>query len=122
MFALAGGSSVNGASYLYGATSGLNDVADGSNGACGTYLCTAEPGYDGPTGVGTPNGVSAFPACARQGLQPRGLPGNANHHRRGRHLVHRNPELIHRLQLGGEPQLGLLAAFRRERLLQRQPG
>ena len=40
---------------------GLNDVTSGSNGSCGgSYLCTAGPGYDGPTGLGTPNGVTAF--------------------------------------------------------------
>ena len=39
----------------------LNDVTSGSNGSCGgTYLCTAGPGYDGPTGMGTPNGVGAY--------------------------------------------------------------
>jgi subtilase family serine protease len=39
----------------------LNDVTSGSNGSCGsTYLCTAGPGYDGPTGLGTPNGAKAF--------------------------------------------------------------
>jgi hypothetical protein len=40
----------------------LNDVTSGSNTkakekSCGTYLCTAGPGYDGPTGLGTPNGA-----------------------------------------------------------------
>ena len=35
------------------------DVTTGNNGACSTaYFCTAEPGYDGPTGWGTPNGLS----------------------------------------------------------------
>jgi hypothetical protein len=29
------------------------------NNVCG-YLCTAMPGYDGPTGMGTPNGTSGF--------------------------------------------------------------
>jgi N-acetylneuraminic acid mutarotase len=39
----------------------LNDVTSGSNGTCDpSYLCTAGPGYDGPTGLGTPNGTSAF--------------------------------------------------------------
>ena len=39
----------------------LNDVVSGSNGSCGgTYFCTAGVGYDGPTGLGTPNGVTAF--------------------------------------------------------------
>jgi N-acetylneuraminic acid mutarotase len=48
-------------SYPYAATSALNDVTSGSNGTCSpAYLCTAGPGYDGPTGLGTPNGVSAF--------------------------------------------------------------
>ncbi len=48
-------------SYPYARTSALNDVTEGSNGSCGgSYLCTAGPGYDGPTGLGTPEGVSAF--------------------------------------------------------------
>jgi subtilase family serine protease len=39
----------------------LNDVTSGANGSCGkTYLCTADPGYDGPTGLGTPKGVTGF--------------------------------------------------------------
>ena len=39
----------------------LNDVVSGSNGSCGgTYFCTAGVGYDGPTGLGTPNGPTAF--------------------------------------------------------------
>jgi N-acetylneuraminic acid mutarotase len=46
--------------FPYGRTTALNDVTSGSNGACGTYLCQAGPGYDGPTGLGTPDGVSAF--------------------------------------------------------------
>jgi hypothetical protein len=39
----------------------LNDVTSGSNGSCSpTILCTAGPGWDGPTGWGTPNGIGAF--------------------------------------------------------------
>lgn len=39
----------------------FHDVTSGSNGNCGgTYLCTAGTGYDGPTGLGTPNGTGAF--------------------------------------------------------------
>ena len=38
----------------------LFDVTAGRNGHCGSYLCTAGPGYDGPTGLGTPNGINAF--------------------------------------------------------------
>ena len=37
------------------------DVTGGSTGVCGgSYLCTSVPGYDAPTGVGTPNGVGGF--------------------------------------------------------------
>ncbi|MET7346671.1 S53 family peptidase [Streptomyces mirabilis] len=47
--------------YASAGTSALNDVTSGSNGSCGSsYLCTAKSGYDGPTGWGTPEGVSAF--------------------------------------------------------------
>jgi hypothetical protein len=46
---------------LYGHTANLFDIKTGSNGSCGgTYLCTAGTGYDGPTGLGTPNGTFAF--------------------------------------------------------------
>jgi len=45
----------------YGHTTSLNDVTSGSNGSCGgTYLCTGAVGYDGPTGLGTPIGTTAF--------------------------------------------------------------
>ncbi|MFI9272830.1 putative Ig domain-containing protein [Kitasatospora sp. NPDC052896] len=48
-------------SYPYAHPSSLNDVTTGSNGTCSpSYLCTAGPGYDGPTGLGTPNGTAAF--------------------------------------------------------------
>ncbi|WP_127353859.1 carboxypeptidase regulatory-like domain-containing protein [Actinacidiphila soli] len=48
-------------SLPYQNTGNLNDVTSGSNGSCNSsYLCTAGPGYDGPTGLGTPNGVAAF--------------------------------------------------------------
>lgn len=48
-------------STLYANPSALNDVTAGSTGTCTpSYLCTAGPGYDGPTGLGTPNGSAAF--------------------------------------------------------------
>ncbi len=48
-------------SYPYADPSALNDVTSGANGTCTpAYLCTAEPGYDGPTGLGTPGGLAAF--------------------------------------------------------------
>ncbi|HTL86155.1 MAG TPA: S53 family peptidase [Acidimicrobiia bacterium] len=62
VYALAGnGASISSPSYAYSHSSSLFDVTSGSNGSCGGgYLCTAGPGYDGPTGLGTPNGVGAF--------------------------------------------------------------
>ena len=39
----------------------LNDVTTGANGGCGDiYFCSSGPGYDGPTGLGTPNTGRAF--------------------------------------------------------------
>ncbi len=38
----------------------LYDITSGSNGSCGAPLCTAGKGWDGPTGLGTPNGAGAF--------------------------------------------------------------
>ena len=62
VYALAGNAaSVTYGSYPYSHTSALHDVTSGSNGTCTTsYLCNAGPGYDGPTGLGTPNGIGAF--------------------------------------------------------------
>lgn len=48
------------AQSLYTNAADLNDVLSGDNGDCGTYICDAGPGYDGPTGNGTPNGLKAF--------------------------------------------------------------
>jgi subtilase family serine protease len=49
------------ASYIYAHTSSLFDITAGADGSCGgSYLCTAKPGYDGPTGWGTPDGIAAF--------------------------------------------------------------
>ena len=49
------------ASTLYANPGSLNDVTSGSDGGCSpSYLCTAGAGYDGPTGLGTPNGLGAF--------------------------------------------------------------
>jgi subtilase family serine protease len=63
VYALAG----NGATLTYGSQSyrvakaNLYDIIMGNNGSCSpAYLCTAEKGYDGPTGNGTPHGVGAF--------------------------------------------------------------
>jgi subtilase family serine protease len=61
VYALAGNAaSVTYGSYPYTHTSSLHDVTSGSNGSCGSYLCTAGAGYDGPTGLGSPNGTGGF--------------------------------------------------------------
>jgi len=67
VYALAGHAGANDtpASYPYADTAALFDITSGSNGSCGSsYLCTAKAGYDGPTGLGTPNGTGAFSAPA----------------------------------------------------------
>lgn len=62
VYALAGNAGgVIAGSFPYGRTGSLFDVTAGSNGACGgSYLCTAVAGFDGPTGLGTPNGTGGF--------------------------------------------------------------
>jgi len=60
VFALAGGVVNLSASYPYGHSSSLYDVTSGSNGSCGNILCNATTGWDGPTGLGTPNSTGAF--------------------------------------------------------------
>ncbi|WP_225846594.1 carboxypeptidase regulatory-like domain-containing protein [Streptomyces sp. HPF1205] len=79
VYALAG-SPVTGsypAAYPYHAAGALNDVTQGDDASCadrslcgyGTtpdcaplWTCAARPGYDGPTGLGTPDGTAAFRA------------------------------------------------------------
>jgi subtilase family serine protease len=62
VYALAGNaSSITYGSFPYSNTGALFDVTSGSNGSCGgTYLCMATVGFDGPTGLGTPNGIGGY--------------------------------------------------------------
>jgi hypothetical protein len=64
MIALAGNASaLPNASYIYSHASKLYDVTSGTNAnwdCGGDYLCNAKAGYDGPTGMGTPNGLGAL--------------------------------------------------------------
>ncbi|MGW0969965.1 PASTA domain-containing protein [Streptomyces sp. NPDC002516] len=62
MYALAGtpGPSDVPASYPYTHTGDLYDVTSGSNGTCSGPVCHAGTGWDGPTGLGTPNGLAAL--------------------------------------------------------------
>jgi subtilase family serine protease len=64
VFALAannGNGGNNAADSIYTHTANLYDVTSGNNGTCSpSILCTAGTGWDGPTGWGTPNGLTAF--------------------------------------------------------------
>jgi subtilase family serine protease len=65
VYALAGTpkASTDPAEFPYQHPGDLNDIIAGRNyfGSCTpTYICVAGPGYDGPTGLGTPNGTGAF--------------------------------------------------------------
>jgi subtilase family serine protease len=61
VYALSGNTAGYPASYTWSHSSGLFDVTTGSNGSCSPSVwCHAGSGWDGPTGLGTPNGTSAF--------------------------------------------------------------
>ncbi len=56
------GATGQGPAWAYANQSLLNDPVTGSNGSCAasiSYICTAGPGYDGPTGVGSISGAVA---------------------------------------------------------------
>jgi hypothetical protein len=56
------------ASYPYQHAKDLFDVVFGLNGECEInrqYLCNAQPGFDGPTGLGSPDGTAAFAASSK---------------------------------------------------------
>src|SRR4029077_5996260 len=77
LYALAGNSTSTDemSSYPYADAVALNDVVAGNNGTCaGAYLCTAGPGFDGPTGLGTPNTEGAFKAGGSQMPPPPPVP------------------------------------------------
>src|ERR1700680_1825782 len=61
VYALAGNAAtLTFGSSTYKAGASLFDITAGSTGSCGTYLCQATTGYDGPTGNGTPNGIGGY--------------------------------------------------------------
>jgi hypothetical protein len=73
-----------GAQAFYDDPGSLFDVTSGSNGKCShEYLCTAGVGYDGPTGLGTPDGVPCVslplgegPPCELLENEPGSLSGS----------------------------------------------
>jgi len=61
VYALSGNTTGYANAVPYTHTSALFDVTSGSNGTCPTsQWCNARSGWDGPSGLGTPNGASAF--------------------------------------------------------------
>jgi subtilase family serine protease len=61
VYAMGGNLSGYPAGHTWATSSGLFDVTSGSNGSCPTAVwCTAGTGWDGPTGLGTPNGTTSF--------------------------------------------------------------
>ena len=61
VYALSGNTSGYANAIPYGNPGALFDVTAGSNGSCSpSQWCTARAGWDGPTGLGTPNGDAAF--------------------------------------------------------------
>jgi hypothetical protein len=61
VYALSGNTAGTANAIPYSHAGSLFDVASGSNGSCPvTQWCRAKTGWDGPTGLGSPNGVGAF--------------------------------------------------------------
>jgi hypothetical protein len=54
MMAASGNGNITG-KFFYDNEAKFNDVTSGTNGSCANILCVAGTGWDGPTGVGTPN-------------------------------------------------------------------
>ncbi len=70
-----------GAQAFYEGLTPLFDVTEGSNGTCtppapasDAYYCTGEIGYDGPTGLGTPDGGAVAPTVTK--VEPSEGPGS----------------------------------------------
>ncbi len=59
VYALSGNTAGTANAIPYAHAGSLFDVTSGSNGSCASW-CSAKTGWDGPTGLGTPNGVAGF--------------------------------------------------------------
>jgi len=61
VYGLAGNTGAIDNNYPYANAGSFFDVTSGSNGNCSpSQLCVARVGWDGPTGLGTPNGYTGF--------------------------------------------------------------
>jgi subtilase family serine protease len=77
MYALAGSAGTTPADDIYTHKTNFFDVTTGNDGSCSpAYLCTAETGYDGPTGIGTPDGVAGLVSGAAGNTVAVTSPGN----------------------------------------------
>ena len=63
--------SINYGSFSYSQLGSVFDIVSGSNGSCGSYLCTGTVGFDGPTGNGTPGGTFLSTFRVHQPPDPR---------------------------------------------------
>ena len=52
----------------------FHDITRGKNGSCGTLLCEAEAGWDGPTGFGTPDGTALARSIVPVDVTPDPIP------------------------------------------------
>lgn len=46
--------------YAFFNSSNSHDILSGRDGTCSSTMCIAGVGYDGPTGMGSPNGIAGF--------------------------------------------------------------
>ncbi|WP_344666906.1 putative Ig domain-containing protein [Catenulispora yoronensis] len=78
MYALAGNGGATPAQDVYQHTANFYDVTTGKDASsCSpSYLCTAGTGYDGPTGIGTPNGIAGLQAGTSAETVTVGNPGS----------------------------------------------
>jgi len=62
IYAIGGNAATAGgnAGFLYCHMASFFDVTRGSNGTCTGTICHATTGWDGPTGLGAPNGTGGF--------------------------------------------------------------
>ena len=58
-FALSGNTTGEAATIPYAHQGAFNDITSGANGSCAT-MCKTAKGWDGPTGLGSPNGVAGL--------------------------------------------------------------
>jgi len=60
------------------------DITSGSNGSCGNKLCDAGPGWDGPSGIGTPAGIAGLSSSGTVAAPLSQLSSGSELTRRGR--------------------------------------